>query len=75
MVIDFLPDEAIEALKSTGVYDRMSQHYKMVNGKIYRIPMEALGSPAEVSLAVHGKPNGWEHVLVWGLGKKWFLIT
>lgn len=69
MVIDFLPDEAVETLKSAGVYDRMSQHYKMVKGQIYRIPIEALGTDAELSMAGRGNPNGWEHVLVWGLGK------
>lgn len=26
-------------------------------------------SIAELSMAGRGNPNGWEHVLVWGLGK------
>lgn len=67
MVIDFLSDDAIKILKLKGVYDRMGQHYKVVNGQIYRIPQEALGTPDELSMAGRGNPNGWEHVLVWGL--------
>lgn len=31
---------------------------------------EALGTPAELSIAGHGNPNGWEHVLVWGAWKR-----
>lgn len=64
MVIDFLSKESINGLKSFGECDKMSMHYKMVNGEIYRIRCEALGTAAELSIACYGNPNGWEHVTI-----------
>lgn len=64
MVIDFLSAEAIEELRSRGECDKMSMHYKMVNGEIYRIQRKALGTTAEFPTACYGNPNGWERVTI-----------
>lgn len=64
MVIDFLSSEAIDELKSCGECDKMSMHYKMVNGEIYRIQREALGTTAEFSIACYGNPNGWGRITI-----------
>ena len=64
MVIDFLSSEAIDELKSCGECDKMSMHYKMVNGEIYRIRREYLGTVAEFSTACYGNPNGWERITI-----------
>ena len=58
MVIDFLSSEAIDELKSFGECDKMSMHYKMVNGEIYRIRREYLGTAAGVPVDI----AGFQHV-------------
>lgn len=64
MAIDFLSSEAIEKLKSCGECDKMSMHYKMVNGEIYRIRSDYLGTADEFSTACYGNPNVWERVTI-----------